>query len=140
VLTPASAIRVKSSRPRRSKSSRNHGRSCPGAGWRKRRGGPGIRKFKRTPAGIPKGVVGYRPHLRGLPCLSNEPKIHRPTPPSRLGSSGHCRTVFPLTCPSCGGGVRIHAFITAAEPVDAIRTHLGLPSGPPPPANHLHAG
>jgi hypothetical protein len=40
--------------------------------------------------------------------------------------------VFPLTCPDCGGDMRILAFITAAEPVDAILTHLGLPTGPPP--------
>jgi hypothetical protein len=39
--------------------------------------------------------------------------------------------VFPLTCPDCGGDMRILAFITAAEPVDAILTHLGLPIGPP---------
>ncbi|CAN5839260.1 hypothetical protein BH23GEM9_BH23GEM9_03340 [soil metagenome] len=39
--------------------------------------------------------------------------------------------VFPLTCPGCGAGadMRILAFITAAEPVDAIRT-------PPRPACH----
>ncbi|HUF31423.1 MAG TPA: hypothetical protein VMM77_12295 [Gemmatimonadaceae bacterium] len=28
--------------------------------------------------------------------------------------------------------MRILAFITAAEPVDAILTHLGLPTTPPP--------
>jgi hypothetical protein len=40
--------------------------------------------------------------------------------------------VFPLTCPDCGGDMRILAFITAAEPVDAILNHLGLPTTPPP--------
>jgi hypothetical protein len=40
--------------------------------------------------------------------------------------------VFPLTCPDCGGDMRILAFITAAEPTDAILTHLGLPTTPPP--------
>jgi hypothetical protein len=40
--------------------------------------------------------------------------------------------VFPLTCADCGGHMRIHAFITAAEPTDAILTHLGLPTTAPP--------
>jgi hypothetical protein len=40
--------------------------------------------------------------------------------------------VFPLACPDCGGDMRILAFITAAEPVDAILTHLGLPTTAPP--------
>ncbi|HUF51392.1 MAG TPA: transposase [Longimicrobiales bacterium] len=40
--------------------------------------------------------------------------------------------VFPLTCPDCGADMRSLAFITAAEPVDAILTHLGLPTTPPP--------
>ena len=39
--------------------------------------------------------------------------------------------VFPLACPDCGRDMRILAFITAAEPVDAILTHLGLPTTPP---------
>jgi hypothetical protein len=40
--------------------------------------------------------------------------------------------VFPLTCPDCGADMRILAFITATEPTDAILTHLGLPTTPPP--------
>jgi hypothetical protein len=40
--------------------------------------------------------------------------------------------VFPLTCAGCGGDMRILAFITAAEPVDAILTHLGRPTTAPP--------
>jgi hypothetical protein len=40
--------------------------------------------------------------------------------------------VFPLACPDCGADMRILAFITAAEPVDAILNHLGLPTTPPP--------
>jgi hypothetical protein len=40
--------------------------------------------------------------------------------------------VFPLACPDCGADMRILAFITAAEPVDAILTHLGLPTTAPP--------
>jgi hypothetical protein len=40
--------------------------------------------------------------------------------------------VFPLTCPDCGADMRILAFVTAAEPVDAILGHLALPTSPPP--------
>jgi Putative transposase len=40
--------------------------------------------------------------------------------------------VFPLACPDCGTDMRILTFITAAEPVDAILSHLGLPTTPPP--------
>jgi hypothetical protein len=40
--------------------------------------------------------------------------------------------VFPLTCPGCGADMRILAFITAAEPLDAILSHLGLPTTAPP--------
>ncbi len=52
--------------------------------------------------------------------------------------------VFPLLCPDCGADMRILAFLTAAEPVDAILRHLGLPTTPPPlspargpPQHHL---
>jgi hypothetical protein len=40
--------------------------------------------------------------------------------------------VVPLTCPDCGGDMRILAFIAASEPIDAILNHLGLPVAPPP--------
>ena len=46
-----------------------------------------------------------RPHLRGLPAVR---------------------------CPGCGADIRILAFLTAAERVDAILRHLGLPATPPP--------
>jgi hypothetical protein len=39
---------------------------------------------------------------------------------------------FPLLCPGCGAEMRILAFSTAAEPVDVILRHLGLPATPPP--------
>ena len=52
--------------------------------------------------------------------------------------------VFPLLCPHCGAEMPILAFITAAEPIDAILRHLGLPATPPPlspargpPRHHL---
>ncbi len=40
--------------------------------------------------------------------------------------------VFPLRCPGCGAQTRILAFLTAAEPVETILRHLGLPTTPPP--------
>jgi hypothetical protein len=57
---------------------------------------------------------------------------HRAAARSRwAGLLARIYEAFPLTCPDCGGDMRILAFITAAEPVDAILTHLGLPTGPP---------
>lgn len=40
--------------------------------------------------------------------------------------------VFPLLCSSCGGQLRIIAFLAPPEPVHAILDHLGLPSRPSP--------
>jgi hypothetical protein len=40
--------------------------------------------------------------------------------------------VFPMLCPGCRAEMHVLAFITAAEPVDAILRHLGLPATPPP--------
>ena len=40
--------------------------------------------------------------------------------------------VFPLLCPSCGGSMRIIAFVTDPAPVRSILSHLDLPSRPPP--------
>jgi hypothetical protein len=40
--------------------------------------------------------------------------------------------VLPLTCPRCGGEMRLIAFVTEAEPVRRILTHLGEPTTPPP--------
>ena len=39
--------------------------------------------------------------------------------------------VFPLGCPTCGGAMRIIAFITAAPTVRDILVHLGEPTAPP---------
>jgi hypothetical protein len=38
--------------------------------------------------------------------------------------------VFPLTCPRCGGEMRIIAFITEAVVVRDILAHLGEPTAP----------
>jgi hypothetical protein len=39
---------------------------------------------------------------------------------------------FPLACPSCGGDIRLIAFITDPVPIRKILTHLGEPLEPPP--------
>jgi hypothetical protein len=38
---------------------------------------------------------------------------------------------FPLQCPSCGGDIRLIAFITEPGPIRKILTHLGEPLEPP---------
>ncbi len=38
---------------------------------------------------------------------------------------------FPLLCPQCGAELRLIAFVTTAEPVARILTHLGEPAEPP---------
>ena len=39
---------------------------------------------------------------------------------------------FPLQCPSCGGDIRLIAFITEPGPIRKILTHLGEPLALPP--------
>ena len=39
---------------------------------------------------------------------------------------------FPLQCPSCGGDIRLIAFITEPGAIRKILTHLGEPLEPPP--------
>lgn len=39
--------------------------------------------------------------------------------------------VFPLTCPQCGGAMRIIAFIDEGEAIRKILQHLGEPIEPP---------
>ena len=38
---------------------------------------------------------------------------------------------FPLTCPNCGGDIRLISFITNPGPIRKILTHLGEPLEPP---------
>ncbi|CAN5586628.1 hypothetical protein BH23BAC4_BH23BAC4_03890 [soil metagenome] len=81
------------------------------------------------------------PHGTGT-AGSDAPESNAPDPPdSPQRAAARSRwarrlariyEVFPLLCPDCGGDMRILAFITAAEPVDAILSHLGLPTTAPP--------
>jgi hypothetical protein len=40
--------------------------------------------------------------------------------------------VFPLTCPHCGGSMRLMAFITDSSSIKRLLNHIGEPSTPPP--------
>ena len=78
------------------------------------------------------------PHPPAAPQLES-PAPHRPDSPQRTAARSRWARllariyeVFPLLCPGCGAEMRILAFITAAEPVDVILRHLGLPAAPPP--------
>jgi len=42
---------------------------------------------------------------------------------------------FPLACPTCGGDIRLIAFITEPGPIRKILAHLGEPLEPPPLAS-----
>ena len=47
--------------------------------------------------------------------------------------------VLPLLCPRCGSEMRLIAFITAPDTIEAILTHLGEPARPPPLAARARA-
>ena len=49
----------------------------------------------------------------------------------RAGAQDRIYEVFPLVCPTCGGAMRIIAFITAAPTVRDMLVHLGEPTAPP---------
>jgi hypothetical protein len=84
------------------------------------------------------------PHGDDTPCAAGASGVERPDshpPDSPQRSAARSRRarllarvyeVFPLLCPGCGTDMRILAFLIAAEPIDAILRHLGLPSTPPP--------
>ncbi len=72
-----------------------------------------------------------------------------PTTPARPESSASARPttpslwarllariyeVFPLLCPTCGGELRILAFLTEPQPIHDILNHLGLPTRLPRPS------
>jgi hypothetical protein len=43
--------------------------------------------------------------------------------------------VFPRVCPQCGEPMTSIAFVTAAESIQRLLTHLGEPATPPPIAS-----
>jgi len=58
--------------------------------------------------------------------MSSYPRDNRPVP------SPGIHEIWPLTCTSCDGPVRIVAFITERAPIRQILLHLGEPHEPPP--------
>ncbi len=68
-----------------------------------------------------------------IPLATRQTRRNGP-PPAPAGRTFLARIyeVFPLRCPGCGAEMRILAFLTAAEPVETILRHLGLPTTPPP--------
>ena len=79
------------------------------------------------------------PHAPAAPQIERlEP--HRPDAPQRTAARSRWARllariyeVFPLRCPGYGAEMHILAFLTAAEPVDVILRHLGLPTTPATP-------
>ncbi|GAB4351700.1 MAG: hypothetical protein Kow0060_01110 [Methylohalobius crimeensis] len=41
------------------------------------------------------------------------------------------RRICPLVCPECGGQLKIVAFLTEADPIQRLLTHIGEPATPP---------
>jgi hypothetical protein len=79
-----------------------------------------------------------KPHVVGASQIERSAS-HPPDAPQRTAARSRWARllariyeVFPLLCAECGVEMRILASITAAEPVDAILRHLGLPATPPP--------
>jgi len=58
----------------------------------------------------------------------------RTTPPGQARAKLMARVgeEFPLECPTCGGDIRLIAFITEPGPIRKILAHLGEPLEPPP--------
>jgi hypothetical protein len=112
---------------------RYHGVLAPNARLRER-----VINLDRHPVGAP-GDTDSSPVLTPAAATAGVSAADLPDSPHRAAARSRWARllariyeVFPLTCPDCGGDMRILAFITAAEPADAILTHLGLPTGPPP--------
>jgi hypothetical protein len=89
-----------------------------------------------APAGKP-SLAGSKPHDAGT--ARDTAPAELPDSPQRAAARprwarllARIYEVIPLACPDCGGDMRTLAFITAAEPVDAVLIHLGLPITPPP--------
>ena len=71
------------------------------------------------------GCCGSAGTIDAKPCHHDTSRIAWAKLLSRVGEA------FPLTCPNCGGDIRLISFITDSEPIRKILTHLGEPLGPP---------
>ncbi len=68
-------------------------------------------------------------------CVANpnqKPRLHDTSRIAWAKLMARVGEGFPLECPSCGGDIRLIAFITEPGPIRKILTHLGEPLEPPP--------
>ena len=98
------------------------------------RDGAGDREHRQAARGCDRWACGRRSRQRGC-CDANPNQKPRSHDTSRLAWAKLMARVgeeFPLACPTCGGDIRLIAFITEPGPIRKILTHLGEPLEPPP--------
>ena len=71
------------------------------------------------------GCCGSAGTIDTKPCHHDTSRIAWAKLLARVGEA------FPLTCPNCGGDIRLISFITDPGPIRKILTHLGEPLEPP---------
>jgi len=71
------------------------------------------------------GCCGSAGTIDTKPCHHDTSRIAWAKLLARVGEE------FPLTCPNCGGDIRLISFITDPGPIRKILTHLGEPLDPP---------
>jgi hypothetical protein len=71
------------------------------------------------------GCCGSAGTIDTKPCHHDTSRIAWAKLLARVGEA------FPLTCPNCGGDIRLISFITAPGPIRKILTNLGEPLEPP---------
>jgi hypothetical protein len=77
------------------------------------------------------GAVGGQP-TEGCCDANQKPGSHDTSRIAWAKLMARVGEEFPLECPSCGGDIRLIAFITEPGPIRNILTHLGEPLEPPP--------
>ena len=85
---------------------------------------------KRGEAGA--GGHAGKAHATGCCDTQAKPRSHDTSRIAWAKLMARAGEEFPLECPSCGGDVRLIAFITEPGPIRKILTHLGEPLEPPP--------
>jgi NAD-dependent SIR2 family protein deacetylase len=71
------------------------------------------------------GRCGSAGTIDTTPCHHDTSRIAWAKLLARVGEE------FPLSCPNCGGDIRLISFITDLGPIRKILTHLGEPLDPP---------
>jgi len=69
--------------------------------------------------------------MRLFPLVRNDRSVRRAARYAWALLLARIYEVFPLTCPQCGGAMRIIAFIDEGEAIRKILQHLGEPIAPP---------